>query len=222
MRPSIRDCSRSWIAWVRRNPFELLLVSSLIFGSSLCVGCRSPAPPGDHFYRIELPRSESVEGSRTLGGILLVDRFQVEALTGGRPLVYRESRDSVEVGRHPYAVWSEAPTLMIQYVIADQLRTAGVAERVVLPAERTEPDFILRGRLVRLEHVRRERIAILEVDLWLEGGGNRPADTGWSRHFRYEESMTDGTPAAAVEAYRRSLSRLSSELIIELDSRETR
>ena len=195
----------------------MLLVVSLFWP-----GCRSAPAPVDRFYRIELPSPEAVRAMPAIDGVLLVDRLQVEALTGGRPLIYRASRDSVEILRRPYAVWSDAPTLMIQHVIADQLRAAGVADRVVLPSERAESDVILRGRLVQLEHVPRERIAFFEIELWLEYEGERSGESGWFGRFRYEEAMADGTPGAAVEAYRRSLARFCGELILALGSDEVR
>ena len=116
-------------------------------------GCVSGPAPKDHFYRLEVAAPGSGTGPPRLAGTLAVNRFRADALTNERQLLYRESDDATEVGRLAYDRWVDSPTVMLQGVITRYLRAAGVAQRVVTPAVRVRPDFLLTGRIVRLEWV---------------------------------------------------------------------
>ena len=167
--------------------------------------CASGPAPKDHFYRLETqPPSRAREVAR-LPGTLEVGRFRSDAVTGERQLVYRETQTATEIQRHAYHRWVDAPPLMFQVETAAFLRAAGAAERVITPEVRVRPDYLLSGRIVRLERILEDSppLAVLELELNITRASG--AELVLQRSYR-EERQVDGSGVAdAVRAYNAAL-----------------
>lgn len=118
--------------------------------ATLWLGCASSPAPRDQFYRLTVaaPTARPVPA---LSGALEVDRMRVEAVAQGRRMLYREASRPNAINQHSYHYWTDAPGVMLQDLLAHYLRAAGVARSVVTPGIRVDSDFVLKGRVVRLE-----------------------------------------------------------------------
>ncbi len=176
--------------------------------------CSLGAAPRDHFYRLEASAPATLP-TPALAGTLRVDRPRAEALLDERRIQYRAPGAS-EVGLYQYHYWADAPTLLLQASVARSLREAGVAEAVV-PAElRVATDYVLGGRLRRLERVvdpGSPRVR-LELDFYL----TQVADDRLLLQATYVEEQgaegpgVDGASAAWNQALTRVLERLVADL----------
>ena len=92
-----------------RRVNRLLPAALLILVSA----CPQPAIPEDHFYRLA-PAPADGQQSRALAGVIEVNRFIADGLTGRRPIVYTDSIDAGEVRAYHYHFWSEPPPILLQ------------------------------------------------------------------------------------------------------------
>ena len=187
---------------------------AVLFGATLAAACISGPAPKDHFYRLEVVAPAALPAPR-LAGTLAVNRFHADALTNERQLLYRESESATEVGRLAYQRWVDSPTIMVQGQIAAYLRAAGIASRVVTPAVRVRPDFLLTGRIERLEWVLGSSPhVVLELELAI----TRPGDAKLLVHQTYREvaPVEARTANEAVQAFDRALAAIFGRFLADI------
>jgi ABC-type uncharacterized transport system auxiliary subunit len=140
-------------------------------GASLALAaCLGGSAPPDRHYRLEAPDPPEL-GAPVFPGTLAVERLRGDGLVDQRPLVYRTGEASSELRQHAYSLWVDAPTAMLQREIAAWLRRAGAAEHVATAELLAGADFVLTGRLVRLERVLGDGASVdLELELAVARG----------------------------------------------------
>ncbi len=188
--------------------------AALLVAASLAAACASGPAPKDHFYRLEVAAPAALPAPR-LAGTLAVNRFRADALTNERQILYRENDTTTEVGRLAYQRWVDSPTIMVQGQLARYLRDAGVAKRVVTPAVRVRPDFLISGRIARLEWVLG---ASPQVVVELQLAITRPNDGKLLVHRTYSGvAPVDGSSAGkAVEAFDRALGEIFARFLADI------
>lgn len=133
-----------------------------------------------------------------------MNRFVADGLTAGRPIVYSESGRPREVLEYHYHFWTEPPTIMLRDLLVAYLRAAKVADTVVTPEHRVEPDYELSGKIKRLEQINGTPPgAVVELELALK----RSADGQilFLHTYRIEAEAKTGSVAAAVDALNSAL-----------------
>ncbi len=151
-------------------------------GLSGCMGSAPPIPR-DHYYRILVTppsraaaaQTASIEGAAVLGqlgleqlgsgfsgsraelvafsGVLSVAPLEAEGLLRERPLLYSTTGRATEMQQHDYHSWMDPPTRMLQLQLVDYLRASGLVQSVVTPELRIEADYVVSGRIKRLERL---------------------------------------------------------------------
>jgi cholesterol transport system auxiliary component len=165
--------------------------------------CAQPDLPRDHFYRLDVPAPAALPAPR-LDGALMVDRFTAVGLVAGRSIVFSEAVRPSELSEYHYHFWVEPPAVMLQDGLVAFLRAARLAETVVTPGLRREPDHLLVGRIKRLEQVTGPAPkAVVELEFALK----RVKDDRliWLESYRSEVPARDGSVAAGVEAIGRGV-----------------
>jgi ABC-type uncharacterized transport system auxiliary subunit len=183
------------------RPVRALLALGVCAGVA---GCLAGPAPRDHYYRLEVAPPSAGLASAPLRGTLEVERLRSDALTQERPILRREA-GAVEVAPYAYAVWIDSPTLLVQQQLAAFLRSAGVADAVVTPELGVGEDWVVTGRLDRLEQVSGAGDARVEVELELAA---RRADRGTlllRKSYRAEQATGGDDPAAAVRGFAAAL-----------------
>jgi ABC-type uncharacterized transport system auxiliary subunit len=186
------------------------------------LGCASGPAPRDHYYRLEVEPPQSARKPPILDGTLEVGRFRADALTGERQILYRETEDATEVQRHPYHRWGDPPPNMLQVQMTSYLRAANAADRVVMPEVRVRPDFLLVGRIIRLERVLEGSaprvVVVLELSITRAARGEIVV------HETYRERRTaTGTGTdEAVRAFDAAISAIFERFVAEIPDTPTR
>jgi len=128
----------------------------LLFWAPLLLlsGCLSSAPPvpRDHYYRVLVP-APARSDVPILKGVLAIAPLEADGLLRERPLIYSASGESYEMQQHDYHYWTDPPPRMLQIQLIDYLRRSGLAATVVTPDLRIEADYVLSGRIKRLERL---------------------------------------------------------------------
>ncbi|MEO2198236.1 MAG: ABC-type transport auxiliary lipoprotein family protein [bacterium] len=193
------------------------LLAASIVGAFLMAGCQSGPAPRDHFYRMQATPPESPAGTPVLEGVLVVDRFSADALTRGRPILYRRSEDSLEVVPHGYHLWMDSPSVLLQGEMIDYLRAAGVADEVVTPTAGADADWALRGHVNRLEYVSTSAGNRAVVELELRVARPRAEKPLLAGTYRVEHAAIPGSIEETVRAFSEALTELMAQLAKDLD-----
>jgi ABC-type uncharacterized transport system auxiliary subunit len=186
-------------------------------------GCVAGPAPRDHFYRLEVdppkaqsrpPQSGTGHAGTLLEGTLRVDRLRTDALTGERRLLVRDASGGAEVHPQRYDYWIDSPGLLVRDALATFLRAAGVATRVVGAELRVREDYVITGRLLRLETLRGTGRVAAEIEVAL----TRTSDRELLLLSTYlEEAATPGdSTAGAARAMGQAVSQIFERLLADM------
>ena len=181
------------------------------------LGCVSGPAPRDHYYRLEAAAPKAL-ASPKLAGTLEVGRLRVEAISQGRRMLYRDSSQSGEIGQHAYHHWVDPPNVMLQDQLVRTLRSANVAADVVTPAVRVGSDYLVSGRIVRLERIlggSEPRVAV-EIELVLTR--QQGSELLLLETYREERVAPGSGVADAVTAYDQAISAIFERFLADLPS----
>ena len=186
-------------------------VAALGFALGGCLG----GAPRDRFYRLEVPEPALRFEAPVLPGTIEVDPPRADVLVRGRPILHTEGPGSVEVVPHRYHLWVDSPTLAIQRALVADLDARGIAERVVGPEMRIAEDWLVFGRLARLEHhpLTIGRGVVVELELGLTA-----TDRGrlvFFATYREEGTASDDVEASA-KAMGQALGRIFERFAADL------
>jgi len=120
-------------------------------GLLLLAACAGPPAPRETFHRLESPPVAERLAAPALPGVLEIDRVETEGVLAERAIAFQTGSGALQ--RYAYEFWSETPGVMMQDIVARSLRAAGAAGTVVTPDLRVPPDWILRAKLQRFEHL---------------------------------------------------------------------
>lgn len=188
-----------------------------LIAAGFLAACGSAAPvPEDQFYRLTVTQPPS---SKTLfPGIMEVDRFVADGLTAGRPIVYSETGKPFQVKEFHYHFWTQPPTVMLRDELVSYLRARKISDTVVTPEMRVTPDYVLIGKIKRLEKVLGDPPkAVLELELGLR---KESGDKILHLETYRVETMSDGPGVdAAVKSLNTALTTIFGKFVHDLSKR---
>jgi len=129
--------------------FIPLLIVPLLAG---CLGSAPPVPR-DHYYRLLVSSPVDISAEGRLASTISVESLQADGLLRERPLLYSESGAPHEVQQHNYHYWTDAPPRMLQDQLVTYLRQSNIARSVVTPDMRVRADYLVSGKVKRLERL---------------------------------------------------------------------
>lgn len=181
---------------------------------SALAGCLGGTPPRDHFYRIDPAQPATALPAPVLKGTLEVERLRADALTRERAILRVPSADSLQVTPYTYQLWIDTPTVMLQRSLAEYLRLAGVADRVVVPEMNVDENHELSGWIERLVHVRDEDRVIAELDFSLidARGTSQPL----RRRYRVEVATGGTDMDKVVAAFNAAIGEIFERLVADI------
>jgi uncharacterized lipoprotein YmbA len=116
--------------------------------STCLAGCGVKFPT---YYTLHVPPAADMPTPGGTRASLAVREFQAPAYLRQGSIVYRASPE--EVGFYNYHRWAIDPREFLTNAIADRLRATGRFAEVKVYDGRSDVDFILSGRLEKLEEV---------------------------------------------------------------------
>ncbi|WP_417783677.1 ABC-type transport auxiliary lipoprotein family protein [Terasakiella pusilla] len=129
---------------MKQTFFKSIAFAAVALGIAACA---QPELPQDNYYRLEV--TAPAAGTPLLNGVLEVDRFRADGLISGRPIVFTEGNGYLS--EYHYHFWVEPPVDLLQDAMVNYLRAANLAHHVVTPELRMKEDFLLTGKIKRLE-----------------------------------------------------------------------
>jgi ABC-type uncharacterized transport system auxiliary subunit len=153
-------------------------VFAYVFLAALLVsGCGKVRYP--NYYKLALapPPAPAGNGGPALGSLAVHD-FETPAYLRQGRIVYRKS--PTEVGFYDYHRWVTDPGTMVTNAMIDALRSSDLFSQVDSDASHIKPDFLLRGRLERLDEIDYGGVVRVEVKLSAQLVNARTASPIWS------------------------------------------
>jgi len=140
--PRINACSRFNTA----RAYCLIVAVVVALGASACGGKIPPT----HYYKLNIPPAPVAEQAGGNSTAILMP-FRGSKLLTQDKIVYRPNPE--EVGFYEYHRWAEDPRTTVAQSLLDHLRGNKTFDRIVMFDGRTTADYIVRGRIDRLEEV---------------------------------------------------------------------
>ncbi len=191
--------------------------SALLGIGFLLAACTAPEIPRERFYRL----TPLVDPSATprFDGTVEVGRFDADGLTAQRPLVYTEAASPNQAFAYHYHSWEQVPGVMLQNLMVESLRAAKAGDAVVTPALRVRSDYVVGGRILRLERAVGDgpSSGVLHLELLVR----RTSDDALLYQGIYRETATarEPTVAATVAALNIALARILDRFLTDLAAR---
>lgn len=140
-RPAAYPCPPRRPAWSALAALTVLIAAWL--------GCGGPVPK-TRYYVLDIPAPAPTPAEK-LETTAMVMRFDAPRMLEQDRIVYRPAKE--EVGFYEYHRWAEDPRAVMTRSLLEHLRARGTFGNVVEFDGRTKADYIVRGRIDRLEEV---------------------------------------------------------------------
>ena len=187
--------------------------------SACLMGCvdraRFPA-----YYTLHVPPAADVPTAAGTRSSLAVREFSSPAYLREGAIVYRVSPE--QIGFYQYHRWAVDPREFLTNAIIDRLRASGRFSEVRAYDGRSDVDFILSGRLEKLEEVDYEGGVRVEVALSAQVTDLREGKTVWanaaSESAPVEKQRVPAVVAAMSQAMDGAIQKLLASLSVSTPS----
>ena len=130
---------------------KLLVTVYIILTALLMSGCAGKVRYPNYYTLAVAPTQKPAPNDPHTSATVAVRRFDTPAYLRQGRIVYRETPE--EVGFYDYHRWASDPGVAVTTVIIDSLRSANFFSVVEPYAGQEHPDYLLSGRLERLDEV---------------------------------------------------------------------
>jgi len=162
----------------RFKGFRPVVLAAIAVLALIALGACGGKIPPTHFYALDLSVPATPRPANTLDhSVLVMPMRAADRLTQDR-IIYRPSRE--EVGYYEYHRWADEPRSSVTAALVEKLREKGTFNRVAMFDGRTKADYILRGRVSRLEEVDFEEGVKVYAAIELELIDGKDASVAWS------------------------------------------
>ena len=193
-----------------RNLLKLSACAAMLFMAG-CIG--KVVQP--HYYSLETaPEVSDAGGGNPLAGTVAVNLFTAPPYLRQGRIVYRQAPE--EIGFYDYQRWAVDPAETINTAMIDSLRSRQLFSMVKRSDGRNEQDYLMSGRLERLEEVDYGGPVRVKAEISAELVNLRSGSTEWtgdaSAIFNVEKSNVDSVVAQMNHAVQDCVDQLTLSL----------
>src|SRR6267378_736409 len=188
----------------------IILAISMIFVG--CVGkVRYPT-----YYALHLPPAPALPTAAQGHASLAIREFRSPDYLRQGPLVYRASAE--QIGFYDYHRWATDPRQFVTVAIADRLRASGNFADVTMYDGRSHVDYIITGRLEKLEEVDYAGGVRVEVALSAQMTDIHTGLTAWANSASDIENVAQRNVPAVVSEMSHAMDRAIEKLLSSIPS----
>ena len=166
------------------------------------------------YYTLHLPPAADMPIAGGTRASVAVREFQAPAYLRQGAIVYRASPE--EVGFYNYHRWAVDPGEFLTNAIADRLRTTGRFAEVKIYDGHSDVDFILSGRLEKLEEVDYKGGVRVEVALSAQMTDLRSGKTVWANAASETAEVNKRTVPSVVATMSQAMDGAIQKLLATL------
>jgi len=194
----------------RATALAITLAVSIAF-----VGCagkiRYPS-----YYTLHVPPPPDPPARPDVHASLAVREFRSPGYLRQGPLVYRASAE--QIGFYDYHRWATDPRQFVTVAIANRLRASGNFADVTMYDGRSHVDYIISGRLEKLEEVDYAGGVRVEVALSAQMTDIHTGLTAWANSASDIENVAQRNVPAVVSEMSRAMDRAIEKLLSSIPS----
>jgi ABC-type uncharacterized transport system auxiliary subunit len=186
-----------------------LAVSTVLVG---CVGrVRYPT-----YYTLNVPPAPDPPAAAGVRASVAIREFRSPVYLRQGPLVYRTSPE--QIGFYDYHRWATDPRDFVTSAIADRLRASGNFADVTVYDGRSHADYIITGRLEKLEELDYEGGVKVEVALSAQMTDIHTGTTVWANSASDIENVAQRNVPAIVNEMSYTMDRTIEKLLSSIPS----
>ena len=168
------------------------------------------------YYTLHLPPAPDPPARLDARASVAVREFRSPGYLRQGPIVYRASAE--QIGFYDYHRWATDPRDFVTTTIADRLRARGNFGEVKLYDGRSHADYIISGRLEKLEEVDYQGGVKVEVSLSAHMTDVRTGTTVWTNSASDIENVSRRNVAAIVSEMSHTMDRTIEKLLSSVPS----
>jgi ABC-type uncharacterized transport system auxiliary subunit len=168
------------------------------------------------YYTLHVPPPADPPVGSDVHTSLAVREFRSPGYLRQGPLVYRASAE--QIGFYDYHRWAADPRQFVTTAIADRLRATGNFADVTVYDGRSHVDYVVTGRLEKLEEVDYEGGVKVEVALSAQMTDIRTGTTVWANSASDIENVAQRNMPAVVSEMSHAMDRAIEKLLSSIPS----
>ena len=178
-----------------------------------CGGGRRP-----HYYALEIPPApDRALSDPRFPGTVAVCRFETPSYLRQGRIVYRETPE--EVGFYEYHRWAAEPAETVTMAMIDALRSSRLFSFVKRYDGHNQQDYLLVGRLERLEEIDYRGPVRVEAKISAELVNLRTGATEWTGDAPATLNVENRNVDSVVRAMNRTVQNSVDQLVANLNQR---
>ena len=168
------------------------------------------------YYTLHVPPAPDPPAAAGVRASVAIREFRSPVYLRQGPLVYRPSPE--QIGFYDYHRWATDPRQFVTVAIADRLRASGNFADVTVYEGRSHADYIITGRLEKLEEVDYEAGVKVEVELSAQMTDIRTGTTVWANSASDIENVAQRNVPAIVSEMSYTMDRTIEKLLSSIPS----
>src|SRR6266446_4053190 len=163
------------------------------------------------YYTLNLPAPPDPPASENAHATLAIREFRAPAYLRQGTIVYKPSPE--RIGFYAYHRWAINPCEFVTNSVIERLRASGHFARVKPYDGRSDIDYVLSGRLEKLEEVDYEGSVKVEVAISAQMTNLATGATVWTKAVSEVGDVNKGDVPAVVSAMNRTMERAIRKLL---------
>jgi ABC-type uncharacterized transport system auxiliary subunit len=196
-------------------PAIVLALSALV----ILAGCGGKMRYAN-YYTLNLPAPPDPPPAENANVAVAIREFRAPAYLRNGAIVYKTSPESI--GFYAYHRWAVDPCEFVTNSVIDRLRATGVFSRVMRYDGRPDAEYLISGRLEKLEEIDYEGGVKVEVAISAEMIRLDSGMTVWSNAVSEVGDVKQHDVPSVVSAMSRTMERATRELLTPLSVDVTR
>lgn len=189
---------------------KLIAISFVLTALTILTGCgRAVKYPG--YYTLHVPPPPDPPSQGNLHAILAVREFRSPGYLHQGAIVYRTSPE--QIGFYNYHRWATDPREFVTNAVADRLRASGTFTQVKLYDGRADIDYVLSGRLEKLEEIDYDGDLKVEVAISAQMVRLSTGATVWTNSVSEVGQVDKRDVPAVVSEMSRTMERAIEKLL---------
>lgn len=180
----------------------------------LTIGCGGSLPKTNYYVlALPAPAPQAREATPYTASVL---PFRAPNALEQDRIVFRPS--AVEVDFYEYHRWAERPAAAITTALTERLRSQRLFSAVTVYDGKGRSDYLIRGRVSRLEEIDGPEGVSVQVELSAEAVDGKTLKTVWSASASHSGQVTQADVKAVVTEISRGADACLSQLVASLET----
>src|SRR5271157_3886499 len=192
-----------------------LMTACLISTALLMSGCAGKVRYPNYYTLAVAPTKQPASSGAHQSATLAVRRFDTPAYLRQGRIVYREAPE--QIGFYEYHRWASDPGVVVTTGVIDSLRSTNLFSVVGPYAGQDHPDYLLSGRLERLDEVDYKSGVQVEVKLSAQLVNVRTGAPVWAGAVTQTSEVSDRNVNSVVVAMSHAVQGSIDQLVANME-----